>query len=230
MDARALIQDLHSAGLALTVRGDALAVSPAGQLTELQRQYIKANKPAILAALAQKPAAFEKEPTALAGAQPQPPDDLDAGRDLAPEFGPPDPEPANEWQRRIWAGWQFHRGKWLPPGQWQPVEPHQGEPYPRMAPPETPRAPVAASEGHAPIPSEDSRRVCCQCLNLSGERCLAAARGEIIASRTYRPDPDRPRRCSGYRPSATDPDRRPGRERWPGLPDLPAIGTREGAA
>ncbi len=63
----------------------------------------------------------------------------------------------------------------------------------------------------------DDRRTCDQCANLIARRCRAAKRGEIVASRNYEPNPDLPRRCEGYAPDATDPDRQPGRERWPGL-------------
>jgi hypothetical protein len=69
-----------------------------------------------------------------------------------------------------------------------------------------------------PDPFLDDRRSCLQCLNLVAARCQAARRGEIIwAGGNYEPIPDQPRRCEGYAPGADDPDRRPGRERWPGL-------------
>jgi hypothetical protein len=65
----------------------------------------------------------------------------------------------------------------------------------------------------------DDRRTCTQCANLAKSgRCLAAARGELVATaRDYRPPPDRLHRCERYAPGADDPDRRPGRERWPRL-------------
>lgn len=64
----------------------------------------------------------------------------------------------------------------------------------------------------------DDRRRCDQCANLTGRGlCLAARRGEIVASRNYEPVRDFPRRCEGYAPGPDDSDRRPGRERWPGL-------------
>ena len=65
--------------------------------------------------------------------------------------------------------------------------------------------------------SDDDRRTCDQCANLIARRCQAAKRGEIVASRNYEPIRDLPRRCEGYAPGADDPDRRHGRERWPGL-------------
>ena len=68
-------------------------------------------------------------------------------------------------------------------------------------------------------PFPDDRRTCDQCANLLARRCQAAKRGEIVASRNYEPIRDLPRRCEGYAPGATDTDRRPGRERWPGLTD-----------
>ncbi len=66
--------------------------------------------------------------------------------------------------------------------------------------------------------TDDDRRICEQCANLT-ERglCLAARHGEIRASRSYEPIRDLPQRCEGYAPGPADVDRRPGRERWPGL-------------
>jgi hypothetical protein len=66
---------------------------------------------------------------------------------------------------------------------------------------------------------EDDRRRCEQCENLVGRHCLAAKRGEIVASRNYEPIRDMLKRCEGYTPGADEPDRRHGRERWPGLTD-----------
>lgn len=65
---------------------------------------------------------------------------------------------------------------------------------------------------------DDDRRHCHQCSNrtLSG-RCLAAYRGEIIASDTYCPVDDIPRRCEGYVPRKDEADQRCGQERWPWL-------------
>ena len=70
-----------------------------------------------------------------------------------------------------------------------------------------------------PDPFPDDRRTCDQCANLIARRCQAAKRGEIVASRNYEPIRDLARRCEGYAPGASDPDRRHGRERWPGLID-----------
>lgn len=66
-------------------------------------------------------------------------------------------------------------------------------------------------------PPADDRRTCDQCANLIARRCTAAKRGEIVANRDYAPVRDIPRRCEGYAPRPDDPDRRPGRERWPHL-------------
>ena len=71
------------------------------------------------------------------------------------------------------------------------------------------------TEGNAAF--DDDRRTCDQCANLIARRCQAAKRGEIVASRSYEPIRDLPRRCEGYAPGADDSDRRHGRERWPGL-------------
>jgi hypothetical protein len=75
----------------------------------------------------------------------------------------------------------------------------------------------AAAELPKPDAFPDDRRTCDQCANLIARRCQAAKRGEIVASRNYEPIRDLPRRCEGYAPGAADTDRRPGRERWPGL-------------
>jgi hypothetical protein len=75
-----------------------------------------------------------------------------------------------------------------------------------------------ANQKRMPFMRGSPRRHCAQCANLAPSGlCLAARRGEIIASRTYHPVDHLPRRCEGYVPGADDPDRRPGRERWPGL-------------
>ena len=77
----------------------------------------------------------------------------------------------------------------------------------------------AVAELPKPDPFPDDRRTCDQCANLIARRCQAAKRGEIVASRNYELIRDLPRRCEGYAPGAADADRRPGRERWPGLTD-----------
>jgi hypothetical protein len=76
------------------------------------------------------------------------------------------------------------------------------------------RANLELSQQNSPL---DDRRTCTQCANLAGRRCLAAKRGEIVASRNHEPISDLLQRCIGYEPMSDDPDRRPGRERWPGL-------------
>jgi hypothetical protein len=75
----------------------------------------------------------------------------------------------------------------------------------------------AAAELPKLDPFPDDRCTCDQCANLIARRCQAAKRGEIVASRNYEPIRDLPRRCEGYAAGADDPDRRHGRERWPGL-------------
>lgn len=47
------------------------------------------------------------------------------------------------------------------------------------------------------VPGDD-RITCAQCANLNERLCLAARRGEIVASRNYEPIRDFPRRCAGY--------------------------------
>lgn len=94
--------------------------------------------------------------------------------------------------------------------------------------PDTGQAKTPASEGAGapaglpgiddPKRRGDNRRRCAECGNLgSNGRCLAVARRELVASRTYAPAPDWLRRCEGFKPQPGDPDQRPGRDRWPGL-------------
>lgn len=86
-------------------------------------------------------------------------------------------------------------------------------------------APVAVANAEIMPPSqnntsssEDDRRHCSQCNNLtSSGLCLAAYKGEIIASRNYHPCDHIPRRCEGYLPKRDSIDRRTGKERWPWL-------------
>lgn len=66
--------------------------------------------------------------------------------------------------------------------------------------------------------AEDNRRRCTQCANLSGRVCRIAEPGGLVsAQRKHEPVKGIPRRSEGYSPGADDPDRRHGRERWPGL-------------
>jgi hypothetical protein len=76
-----------------------------------------------------------------------------------------------------------------------------------------------AEEVPNPLFFDDDRRHCTECANLTARGlCLAARRGEVMASRrTYHPVDHIPRRCEGYAPGPNDTDRRPGRERWPYL-------------
>jgi hypothetical protein len=97
-----------------------------------------------------------------------------------------------------------------------------------LALPEAGQGTAPASEGAdapaglpgigAPERAGDNRRRCAECGNLaSNGRCLAAARRELVASRTYAPAPDWLRRCECFKPLPNDPDQRAGRDRWPGL-------------
>ncbi len=61
----------------------------------------------------------------------------------------------------------------------------------------------------------DDRRLCLQCRNLTGTRCLAWR--QIGAGPRYEPFLDQKLRCVAYAPDSTDPDQRGGLERWPGL-------------
>ena len=89
------------------------------------------------------------------------------------------------------------------------------------AAPKTPAAalPVLLPGIDSPERAGDNRRRCVECGSLARNgRCLAAARGEIVASRSYAPAPDWLRRCEGFRPLPNDPDQRQGQDRWPGIP------------
>lgn len=86
-------------------------------------------------------------------------------------------------------------------------------------------APVAIANTEITLPaynntpsSEDDRRYCFQCNNLtSSGLCIAAYQGKIIASRNYHPCDHIPRRCEEYIPKWNEVDQRTGRERWPWL-------------
>lgn len=68
------------------------------------------------------------------------------------------------------------------------------------------------------VPDTDDRRKCSQCTQMGKVGpCQAARNGQITASRNYEPERELLRRCEGYRPDRTDPDQRPGLQRWPGL-------------
>ncbi len=52
MDAKPIIEQLHSLGLSVTLEGDRLAVRPPGRLTPELRQAIQDNKPDLIRLLA----------------------------------------------------------------------------------------------------------------------------------------------------------------------------------
>ncbi|MDD2742998.1 MAG: hypothetical protein PHV02_12035 [Rhodocyclaceae bacterium] len=71
------------------------------------------------------------------------------------------------------------------------------------------------------ISSTDDRRLCTQCLNLSGRVCNIAGPGKLVSARQgYQPMRDVLHRCAGYQPKTTDTDQRTGSERWPGLIEM----------
>jgi hypothetical protein len=76
---------------------------------------------------------------------------------------------------------------------------------------------LSRDEAEAIAWNENDRRRCVHCLNLAENGiCLAASPGgPVSARRGYQPNPAILQRCAGYRPVQDDPDRRPGRERWP---------------
>lgn len=79
-------------------------------------------------------------------------------------------------------------------------------------------APAGLPALDAPERRGDDRRRCVECGNLaSNGRCLAAARRELIACRTYSPALELLRRCECFKPLPNDPDQQAGRDRWPGL-------------
>lgn len=67
----------------------------------------------------------------------------------------------------------------------------------------------------------DNRRRCTECGNLGARGiCLAAQRGQIVASRNYVPVQDIMRRCEGFAPMPTDPDQTPGRVKYAWLTEV----------
>ncbi|WP_310451368.1 hypothetical protein [Sulfuritalea sp.] len=89
-----------------------------------------------------------------------------------------------------------------------------GAPRPEQVP--APPTADASSGGITPPWRDgDNRRRCTDCGNLN-ERglCLAAHRGEIVASRSYTPIRELLRRCEGFRPLPDDPDQRTAWDRW----------------
>jgi len=87
---------------------------------------------------------------------------------------------------------------------------------PRPEPtPAPPAGDTTSGSNAAPWRDGDNRRRCTDCGNLN-ERglCLAAHRGEIVASGTYTPVRDLLRRCEGFRPLPDDPDQRTAWDRW----------------
>ena len=82
-----------------------------------------------------------------------------------------------------------------------------------VEPETTPTPPVPVT-----LPPDD-RRTCRQCRNLARNgRCMAAGAGRLpMTGNLYEPDQAALQRCAGYAPGADDPDRRPGKERYPGL-------------
>jgi hypothetical protein len=86
---------------------------------------------------------------------------------------------------------------------------------------EEPEQPAADAGIAARERESDNRRRCTECDNLK-ERglCLAAQRGQIVASRSYTPIRDMLRRCEGFAPLPTDPDQTPGGIKWAWLRDV----------
>lgn len=70
----------------------------------------------------------------------------------------------------------------------------------------------------SPDRTGDDRRRCLDCAKRAANgRCMAAAKGELVASRSYTPNADCFQRCKCFAPLPSDPDQRAGRDRWPGL-------------
>ena len=68
----------------------------------------------------------------------------------------------------------------------------------------------------AEVPVDD-RRTCQQCSNFMAKRCLAELKKGVNYQEPMIVIPDAPQRCPGYVPKMSDPDRRIGTVRWPGL-------------
>ncbi len=95
-----------------------------------------------------------------------------------------------------------------------PATPATDAPRPEPTP-APPAADASSGSMAAPWRDGDNRRRCADCGNLN-ERglCLAAHRGEIVASRTYTPVRDLLRRCEGFKALPDDPDQRTAWDRW----------------
>lgn len=95
-----------------------------------------------------------------------------------------------------------------------PAPPATSEPRPEPARAPDPAGAVA-EQSAPPWRDGDNRRRCTDCDNLN-ERglCLAAYRGEIVASRSYTPIRELLRRCEGFKPLPDDPDQRTAWDRW----------------
>ena len=78
---------------------------------------------------------------------------------------------------------------------------------------------LSREEAEAIAWNEDDRRRCAHCLNLAANGVCRVAEpgGRVHARRGYQLNQDWLHRYLGYRPCPEDPDRRPWRERWPGL-------------
>ena len=63
----------------------------------------------------------------------------------------------------------------------------------------------------------DDRRTCQQCSNFMAKRCIAQLRNGVNNKNPMFVIPDVPQRYPGYLPRLSDPDRRIGTARWPGL-------------
>lgn len=121
-----------------------------------------------------------------------------------------------------------------------PAAPATEAPRPEPAP-APPAADASSGSIAAPWLDGDNRRRCADCGNLN-ERglCLAAHRGEIVASRSYTPIRELLRRCEGFRPLPNDPDQRTAWDRWgtiygnpatpAAVPPAPTFGSGRGKA
>lgn len=95
-----------------------------------------------------------------------------------------------------------------------PIAPASDAPQPEPIP-QPPATDGPDESASAPWLDGDNRRRCTHCGNLN-ERglCLAAYRGEIVASRSYTPIRDLLRRCEAFTPLPDDPDQRTAWDRW----------------
>ena len=145
------LSKIESAGFSVSLMGESMAISPASNLTQTQKDFLKSHRAEIIAELKSKTLSAAYRNKLL---------------DYMAAIGETDQDIIDEFIDRC--AYDTDALAW------------------------------ALSWADRTLFFADDRRHCAECSNLSGGRCLAAWRGEIVASRHWRPIDDIPRRCAGY--------------------------------